>query len=847
MLVLGTLHVPTVVAEEVVASYDALAGPSQADTADYPITLALSGGGARGIAIVGLLRALEEAQITVTGIAGTSIGGIIGGLYACGYTVDEIDSLITSLDLSRLFANAPERRSMLATRRSDAERHLIALRFDNWRPVIPTALSDAQEITTLFTALTNEAVYRAQGDFDRLTIPFRTVATDIVSGQAIVFDSGSLVDAMRATMAFPLAFTGVERDGQVLMDGGIVMPIPVTLARTLATPQAAVVAVDVTSPLSSKAEIVTPVDVAGQVTTIMSADRLAEQLAQADVVIAPDLGAYTASSFTERKELIAIGYAAGQAAVPRIREALRQRQAADSGHVCVESEVGPSTVALPSGTLHRYLTERAEDANWRQASARVTGATTDACQIQVSIDSTAAPADGYRLSLSANGVLAEVQPQLACDIDRHFPSASSVRACLDEISAGYRRAGYDLAVIKRVRYDSTTGTVQATVDEGRIARIDVTGNQRARDWLIRSYLPITVGEVYRSSSIRDGITNLFATGLFTRVTAELAPADSGAVLTIGVDEKPATQVRLGWHWHDEFASEEFLELLDDNLFGIGLQGGGTARVGPDRLYFGGSLNLDRIFFTYFTARLRGYYDRLERRVFAADNAETAERNESRWGAEFYLGQQLSRLGTLGGGLRFERVEFDTEPPNGTGIFNLSTLYFRLSLDNFDRIPFPRSGVRINSVVDLTGRVVGGDVEFTRWQATAEAALRIAPSVYWLPSTAIGLSRSGLPPTEQFYLGGLHSFAGYRTHQLAGDKLLVLSQRLRLDGPFGLRLIGRFDWGDVYSQSEEIKPDNFRTGWGAFLGLDSPLGPAIGGWGRARDGSKRWYIEVGYQF
>ena len=210
----------------------------------YPILLALSGGGARGLASIGLLQAFEEKNIKVAAITGTSMGGIVGGLYACGHSPEELKKIIQAIDFTTLFTNTPARSSMFLTQRQERDRHLVSLRFDGLRPHIPQGLTAGQRLTSLLTSLTAKANYRANGDFTRLPIPFKTITTDIVHGRMEVMSSGSLPDAMRATMAFPLAFTGVERNGMILMDGGMVAPIPVEQVKAMCDSVSLVVAVN---------------------------------------------------------------------------------------------------------------------------------------------------------------------------------------------------------------------------------------------------------------------------------------------------------------------------------------------------------------------------------------------------------------------------------------------------------------------------------------------------------------------------------------------------------------------------------------------------------------------------
>ncbi len=303
-----------------------LEGLSVSDKAEHPrVLLALSGGGARGIASIGILKAFHEKGIEVEAITGTSIGGIIGGLYACGYSPNELSNMVNNLDLSGLFSNKPARRTMFLTQRVDRGRHLFSIRFDGFKPVIPRALTAGQKLTSILTNWTTRANYHAGGNFDNLAIPFKTISTDIVSGEEVVLESGSLSDAMRATMGFPLAFTPLDKGERLLMDGGMVTPIPVELVKSMSDSISFTVAVNTVSPLLKKEELLTPVDIANQVTSIMTADRLKEQLDKADYTIKPPLNDIGMSDFESKERLIEIGYESGLTAADSIIGLLRER------------------------------------------------------------------------------------------------------------------------------------------------------------------------------------------------------------------------------------------------------------------------------------------------------------------------------------------------------------------------------------------------------------------------------------------------------------------------------------------------------------------------------------------
>ncbi|MFQ5608601.1 MAG: patatin-like phospholipase family protein, partial [Candidatus Zixiibacteriota bacterium] len=300
------------------------------DSGSARVTLALSGGGARGFAHIGVLRAFEERGIAIAGIAGTSMGAVVGGLYAVGYSPDEIEDIAANTDLSTLFANAPRRRALFLTQREKIDQALITLRFSSFKPVIPTELTAGQRVSEVLSRLTMRQSYRADNDFTGLPTPFLASATDMETGQAITLERGNLAESMRASMAFPLALSAVELDGRLLTDGGMTRPIPVDLARSLLDGEGYVVAVNTTKDLQGRDKITDAFEVANQVTTIMSRRELLEQLDSADFVITPPVRSLDGADFRRLGEISRLGYDAAAEVIDAILQGHRQRRASRS-------------------------------------------------------------------------------------------------------------------------------------------------------------------------------------------------------------------------------------------------------------------------------------------------------------------------------------------------------------------------------------------------------------------------------------------------------------------------------------------------------------------------------------
>jgi len=250
------------------------------------VVLALSGGGAKGLAHIGVLEALEENCIPVAGIVGTSIGAIIGGLYSTGFSASELREIIRSTDLEKLLTHRSERILLAAGKDQFSSRGLPWLALNAKGEVVgPLGTFSGVELLEQFARLTSRVEVV---DFTDLCIPFAAVATDLETGEKVVITSGSLASAMRASMAVPAVFEPWLLDGRLLVDGGLVSNLPVTTAREL-FPGYPVIAVNVTSPLLERPKIRSILDVVDQSISIMTKQNVEREMVEADLVITPEL------------------------------------------------------------------------------------------------------------------------------------------------------------------------------------------------------------------------------------------------------------------------------------------------------------------------------------------------------------------------------------------------------------------------------------------------------------------------------------------------------------------------------------------------------------------------------
>jgi NTE family protein len=285
------------------------------------VGLVLGGGGARGAAHVGVLKVLERERVPVCAIAGTSMGAVVGSLYAAGYSADQIEAILGSVNWSDLFTDDPVRVELPMRRKEDQYRHLLGfqLGFREGRITLPRGAIQGQKFMLMLRRLLLP-VWDVE-DFSKLPIPFRAVATDIETGAPVVFGEGDLAASVRASLSVPGAFAPVRLDGRLLVDGGLVNNVPIDVARSMGATR--LIVVDVSAPLLRPEEITSPVAVTWQMISVLMQQRTREALGtlgEADILIRPHMPDLSSAAFDRASEGIAAGLAAAEAAVPRLKE-----------------------------------------------------------------------------------------------------------------------------------------------------------------------------------------------------------------------------------------------------------------------------------------------------------------------------------------------------------------------------------------------------------------------------------------------------------------------------------------------------------------------------------------------
>ncbi len=277
---------------------------SQENTSeDLKVGLVLSGGGAKGMAHIGALKMIEEAGIRIDYIGGTSMGAIVGGLYASGYSASQLDSIFKNVDFSELIQDKIPRGAKTFYEKEESEKYAVTLPFDGFKLSFPSGISKGQNIYNLLSKLTSHV--SDIEDFNELPIPFICIATNLESGNETLLNKGYLPRAMKASGSLPTLFSPVKINDSLYIDGGITNNYPIEEVREMGAD--VVIGIDVQDPLKTREELKSIINVMGQINNYRTLEDMVEKSQSTDIYIHPKIEDFTIVSFTEGKDIIDAG------------------------------------------------------------------------------------------------------------------------------------------------------------------------------------------------------------------------------------------------------------------------------------------------------------------------------------------------------------------------------------------------------------------------------------------------------------------------------------------------------------------------------------------------------------
>ncbi|MBL4663861.1 MAG: patatin-like phospholipase family protein [Flavobacteriaceae bacterium] len=288
---------------------------------DLKIGVVLSGGGAKGLAHIGVLKVIEEAGIRVDYIGGTSMGAIIGALYASGYNARQLDSIFKRVDFQTLIQDEVPRGAKTFYEKADSEKYAITLPFDDFKLSLPSGISKGQNIYNLLSRLLIHV--KDVDDFSKLTIPFLCVATNIETGKEVILNKGYLPKALAASGALPSLFSPVIINDTIYVDGGVVNNYPVDEVRAMGAD--IVIGVDVQDELRGREDLKSAVDVMVQISNYRTINDMVEKRKKTDIYIHPEIKDFSMVSFAEESKLVNAGEEAAAKLLPNLKKAAAQQ------------------------------------------------------------------------------------------------------------------------------------------------------------------------------------------------------------------------------------------------------------------------------------------------------------------------------------------------------------------------------------------------------------------------------------------------------------------------------------------------------------------------------------------
>lgn len=859
------------------------------------VGLVLSGGGARGVAQIGVLKAFEKHNIPIDFISATSMGAIIGGLYASGYSSTEIESLALKTNWDELlsFSDEAKRTDLAIDQKLAEDWSLLVVRFQGLQPILPHAVSSGQRLTNFLSEETLQALYHPNPTFDELKIPFRAATTDLVSGKRVILDRGSLAEALRASSTVPLLFSPIERDSMQLIDGGLVTNIPIDVAKDAGCD--IVVAVNSTSGLRNADELQAPWQTADQIMGIMMQLSNQEQLKRADVAITPSIGRHLSSDFHGLDSLIAQGYLSAEQEIDSINILYeRALSAMDSssldGVVQVFNDVyvefvgegAPDTLllhikneslegSLSSRQIQRHIRALYTTGNFRDVTVDVLAGGNPRRVVYNLIPHPLLKQVefvGNKL-VTAQELVAECRPLFGKVLNRF-----RCEEAIENLLHSYRKKGYSLARVIHSEFEEASGALRFEIDEGVIEKINVQGGVRAQDSFVLREFGLREGEIFEIEKAKQGLTNLNSTKIFEYVFLEVSFAHQKPMLTIRLAELPSQLIRFGMRVDDERKLQGTIDIRDENFRGIGTELGLTVSGGARNGFANLEFKSNRLFSPYFTFSLSGVISIYNSYVYDDDPNVTEENHwnrnrlgeysDIRLGGRLIVGSQLERLGsaTVEWSLQDSRIKSVENMEALEERFTLSLIKIGTVIDSRNSYPFPTSGINLKLSYEFASKNFLSDVGYNALRLMYESYRSWGERSTFHPRIVLGLADVTMPLGQQFRLGGLESMFGTREDDRRGRQLLAVSVEYRYKMPLQIiwdtYLRIRYDLASISAIPEQIKFGAFRHGIGAEVALDTPLGQAAFGAGKSfflnhilpdspvQQGPLLFYFVLGYE-
>lgn len=852
------------------------------------VGIALSGGGARGFAQIGVLKALLEKDINIDIITSTSMGSIVGGLYSMGYSIQEIDSMAKNIDWDEFIKlnSKTDRNDLYVDQKITEDKAIFSLRLNGLKPVIPTSLNDGEKISNYLNLVTLKAPIHIDSTFDELKTKYRAVCTDLLSGKPIVLNSGSLSQAMRASASVSFLLSPIHLDTLMLVDGGLIANIPVTYAKDLGAEY--IIAVNTTSKLHKKEDLDLPWIIADQVVSIPMKELNNLQLNKANLVISPDLDRHLAADFTNIKKVIDKGYETAKIKLEGLKKHLDSLSAIKlagkyksyknltlNNEPTIEEKnfynTFSSSKSFTNIDLALYIDSLYSTSNYKNIKAEIIN---DDNKSVLNIISEKNENITNIIVKGANDTNKYfIQTSLADIVLKPFNAEKLLNGIIKTINY-YRNKGLVFTEIKNVKFDSKTGTLSLEFNLGEISDIIIDGKTKTNKEITLREFILDDNNLISFNDLEKGINNLRNSNFFENIVVSHKHINDKNYLNINLNDKQSSLLSFGFRVDNENKAQFSLDIRDINFLGTGTELGLLASLSNRRRSYILEHRANRLFDTYLTYNINLFYNFND--VFSyVENPTVTQTRFSRsingeyrqifYGVSVTVGTQVKKFGnvTLTGKYEVDEIKIKSGNFVIPGKDRLVNIRLQSTIDTQDKYPYPTKGVFLKGYYETGQSLLGGDLSYVKAELDYKNYFTFGENHTIYPRINIGFGDNTVPLSQQYSLGGQSYFFGMRNDELKGRQLFLASIGYRYKLPFNIffpiYLKFRYDLGNVWAFPDQIRFKDLKHGIGATISFDTPIGPADFSIGRSFKlerslpndpiswGELLFYFSIGYYF
>lgn len=740
------------------------------------IGLVLSGGGALGFAHIGILEVIDSLNIPIDYIAGTSMGGIAGGLYSLGYNGYDIEQLVHTIDWIDIFTDMPERKYQSYFQKKDDGKYQFIFGFSKGEISLPTGLIYGQKISLLLSNLSSK--FEQIDNFDDLPIPFRCVAVDLITGNEVILKKGSISKALRATMSIPTIFNPVQWGDSLLIDGGLLNNLPVDVVRNMGAD--IVIAVNVSLSTKPTSNLNSALKILERSITIPASNRSIENIKNVDIYIEPDLTGYGSAEFSIRKinKIINIGKLSANNAIPELIQ------------ICQKYNIELDTTRHSKTKIIRNIYV------------------------------------GDNNNISTNYILDHLNINHGDTLN-----IRKLKINIASLKLNYKikNIDYEFSEVNENELDLLLRVEENSMPT--IYRISVEGNKTIPFSFIYHFLGISPSETLDVNLINERIDELYGLGYFETITYEIEPVDEDSIhLIFIIKEASQSLLRLGFTHDETYNFIGSVNLVSTKILIPGLRFEGIMRFAglydlSAKLYY--PLRYNEISIYPF---LQSYSQAIKLDMYRAVGDEIAlyKKRLTNWSAG---------IGLLSNENFSTEVEYNDEllkvspkiSASDTSEYpewkdRIKSIRGRLIYDNRDDVIFPRKGMLLDMKYEGSLEILNTDILYDKYEINIDYFKSIGVRHTFRLFAQLGIGNENLPPYKWFFYGGPNRLVGYALNEFAYFHTSIFGIEYRYKVIDNLYLKAIYNTVPNYNENYYPIDLNMLTGYGIGIKYNTILGP-----------------------